>query len=67
MDSDYGQFVYLDENNNFEDENIDDYIVMKNNNTCLERDIFLKKHFTDSMILMFLQYFCSLAEYFYEK
>jgi hypothetical protein len=62
MESDYGQFVYLDENNNFECENTKDCIIIKEN-----RNSFKTNNFNGSLIILFMQYVCNLVEYFYRK
>lgn len=61
MDSGYGQFVYLDENSNLEDDNMRESIIVKDNYTSL------KNNFNDSILIMFVGYVCNLIEYFYEK
>jgi hypothetical protein len=66
MESDYGQFVYLDENNNFEDD-IGESIIVKDNCTSLKTNIFLNN---DSMLIMFVEYLYNLynlVEYYYKK
>jgi len=62
MESDYGQFVYLDENNNFEDDNAEKCIIVKDN--C---NSFARNNFNGSLIIIFMQYLCNLVEYFYRK
>lgn len=61
MDSGYGHFVYLDENSNLEDDNMRESIIVKDNYTNL------KNNFNDSILIMFVEYFCNLIESFYEK
>ena len=62
MESDYGQFVYLDENNIFEDGNAEKCIIVKDN--C---NSFARNNFNGSLIIIFMQYLCNLVEYFYRK
>ena len=61
MDSGYGHFVYLDENSNLEDDNMRESIIVKDNYTNL------KNNFNNSILIMFVEYFCNLIESFYEK
>jgi len=67
MEVGYGQFVYLDDNNNFEDESIMTANIVTKNSNVFKTNLYLKNNFNGSILIMFLQYVCNLVEYFYKK
>lgn len=68
MDTGYGQFICLDEDNLLDyDYKINSNINAKNSFSKIKKDIVIGKDMRGSMILMFMQYFCSLVDYFYKK
>lgn len=67
MEQGYGQFVYLDDNNNFEDESIMTANIVTKNSNVFKTNLYLKNSFNGSILIMFLQYVCNLVEYFYKK
>lgn len=68
MDTGYGQFICLDEDNLLDyDYKINSNINANNNFSKIKKDIVIGKDMRGSMILMFLQYVCNLADYFYKK
>ena len=67
MEAGYGQFVYLDDNNNFEDESTMTANIVTKNSNVFKTNLYLKNNFNGSILIMFLQYVCNLVEYFYKK
>ena len=68
MESGYGQFILLDEDNELDDEyKITTSIVQKNSFSKMKGHIFFNNNMRGSVLIMFLQYVCNLVEYFYKK
>ena len=68
MEVGYGQFVLLDEDNLLDyDFKTNANIVQKNSFSKLKRNVIFNNNMRGSILIMCLQYFCNLVEYFYRK
>ena len=71
MDSSYGQFVYLDhdEDNYFEEHanNVKNNMIVKDRTNYTDANFYMQNDFNGSLLIMFVQYLSNMFDYFSKK